>query len=150
MIQLILPEVLRMRSEGEARAGFPRECCGLIAGRWDGPVARALILHAAPNIAAAPDRFEIEPQIHFAALKSAPAAGQELIGCYHSHPAGLAEPSSHDLAGAEEDGFLWLVAALAGPQAPVRLQAFRFEAHQPGEFHPIGLVTGADLVTSSP
>src|SRR4051812_34875261 len=119
MTELILPYVLRMQIEGEARAGFPHECCGLIIGTWEGQDARALALHAARNISGASDRFEIEPGAHFAALKSARGAGQDLIGCYHSHPGGAAEPSHHDLAGAGEDGFLWLIAALSGPRAPV-------------------------------
>ncbi len=150
MIQLILPEVLRMRVEHEARAAFPRECCGLIGGTWEGAAAQALDLYPAVNIAEAPDRFEIEPQSHFAALKSARAAGRDLVGCYHSHPGGAAEPSPHDLAGAGEDGFLWLIAALPGPRAPAVLQGFVYWADQRGGFQRIGLVTGADLVTSSP
>ena len=44
-----------------------------------------------------------------------------MIGCYHSHPGGTATPSAADLAGAGENGFLWLIAT---PQA---LAGFVFE-----------------------
>ena len=35
-----------------------------------------------------------------------------MIGCYHSHPNGRAEPSAFDLEGAAETGFVWLIAVL--------------------------------------
>jgi len=147
MIQLLLPKALGARIEAEARAAFPRECCGLIEGIWSGETAQALVLHPALNIATAADRFEIEPGGHFTALKAARGRGHELIGCYHSHPGGVAEPSGLDLAGGGETGFLWLIAALAGPAAQLELKGF---AYLPAGFDKIGVVTGADLVTSSP
>jgi proteasome lid subunit RPN8/RPN11 len=147
MIRLLLPEPLRLQIEGEARAAFPRECCGLIEGFWsDGGEAQAVTLHPAANSAAADDRFEIEPQAQFAALKAARAAGHLLIGCYHSHPNGVAAPSARDLAGGAEDNFLWLIAALADRHAPLTLAGFVYCAEGFGE---IGMATGADLVTSS-
>jgi proteasome lid subunit RPN8/RPN11 len=81
----------------------------LIEGRWAGETAEALALHPAANVASARDRFEIEPGAHFAALKAARTRGHDLIGCYHSHPQGRAEPSQADARGAEEEDFAWLI-----------------------------------------
>lgn len=145
-MHLTLPDALKAQIENEARAAFPRECCGLIEGRWKGKQAQALTLHPAANIAVAADRFEIAPEAHFAALKAARAAGHAVIGCYHSHPNGVAEPSARDVAGGGEENFIWLITALAQLQAPVTLAAFVYSAEG---FGGIGLVTGADLVTSS-
>ena len=106
-----LPAVLAEQIRREALAAHPGECCGLIEGQRDGDVFRAAALHAARNLAQAAHRFEIDPKDHLAASKVARANGRELIGCYHSHPAGRAQPSAHDLAGAGEEDFLWLIAA---------------------------------------
>ena len=148
MLSLILPPRLKARIEAEAVAAFPRECCGLIEGIRTDKGAEALALHPAPNVAAAADRFEIAPEVHFQALKAARQAGHVLIGCYHS-PSRRAcgrRPSSRDLAGAGEENFLWLIAALAAAEGPVTLAAFVYSA---GGFSPTGWMTGADLVTSS-
>ncbi len=111
-MKLALPREFRARIAAQARASFPGECCGLIEGTRDGDEAQALALRPARNIAGAPDRFEIHPEDHFAALKTARANGHAIIGCYHSHPNGRAAPSRTDRAGAGEEDFLWLIAAL--------------------------------------
>ena len=147
-MKLLLPAELRARIEGETREAFPRECCGLIEGTRQDGEACAVALHPARNIAARPDRFEIAPQDHFAALKTARANGQGLIGCYHSHPGGDAAPSTTDLAGAGEEDFFWLIASLSVWDAPAKIAAFVYSA---GVFLPADLSgpVGADLVTSS-
>ena len=147
-MKLILPAELRGRIEDEARASFPRECCGLIEGVRDGRVARAFALHPARNIALRADRFEIAPEDHFPALRMARENGRDLIGCYHSHPGGRAEPSASDLQGAGEEDFLWLIASLAHSHAPVTLAAYIYSAavFLPAE---LNCAVGADLVTSS-
>jgi len=147
-MKLILPAALRGRIEAEARASFPRECCGLIEGIRAGDDARAFTIHPARNIAQRDDRFEIAPENHFTALKAARKNGRDLIGCYHSHPGGNAEPSAHDLQGAGEEDFLWLIARLSDRLEPVALAAFVYCA---ASFFPVELTDeeGADLVTSS-
>lgn len=147
-MKLILPAELRARIESEARGAFPRECCGLIEGACEKDIARALALHTARNIAPDPGRFEIHPEDHIAALKRARANGHAVIGCYHSHPNGRAVPSAIDQAGAGEEGFLWLIASLAGREAPMTLAVFVYSA---AGFLAAEMaeMLGADLVTSS-
>ena len=69
-----------------------------------------------------------------------------MIGCYHSHPDGAAEPSATRPRGAGEENFLWLIAALAqvmaGDAGGFRLSCGGFFADWIGP-------AGADLVTSS-
>jgi len=100
-------------------AAAPRhEVCGLLFG------SPTRIEHADPaaNVADQPqDRFEIDPKALFAALRAERAGGPRLIGHYHSHPNGSAEPSPRDLAAAEP-GKYWLIIGggtarlwLAGP-----------------------------------
>ena len=109
---LILPEPLRAQITAEARAAFPRECCGLIEGGTRAGTIAALRLHPARNLAPEPDRFEIDPAAQFRLLRAARAAGTAIIGCYHSHPGGTAAPSARDRAGAAEEGSVWLIAAV--------------------------------------
>jgi proteasome lid subunit RPN8/RPN11 len=96
-----------------AGAAAPRECCGLLEGTHQGGAWRIAAVHPARNLAAGPDRFEIDPAGHFAAVRAARARGAAIVGCYHSHPGGQARPSAADLAGAGAgaDDFLWLIAA---------------------------------------
>jgi proteasome lid subunit RPN8/RPN11 len=89
----------------EAAASPAREICGLLFGDA-GTIAEA---RAAANVAADPSRwFEIDPAALFAAHRAERAGGPRLIGHYHSHPGGKAEPSANDLAAAEP-GRLWLI-----------------------------------------
>ena len=134
-MRLALPEGLAAQILAEARAADPRECCGLILGRRDGDGAIAAALQPARNVAARDDRFEIAPEDHFTALRRAREQRQAVIGCYHSHPNGVAQPSTHDVAGCGEDNFLWLIATPDGA-----LAAFVYFD---------GVMTGAVLVTSS-
>jgi proteasome lid subunit RPN8/RPN11 len=136
---LVLPKRLRAAILAAAREASPLECCGLIQGVVNGAMARALVLHRARNIAG-PDRFQIDPENHFEALHRARQDGHGIIGCYHSHPGGRAEPSAADLAGASEVDFLWVIAA----PAQDAVAAFVYTG---GGF--CGVPTGADWVTSS-
>lgn len=90
----------------EAASATPhREICGLLFGSFD-RITRA---QPADNVAERPgDTFEIDPRALFAALRAERAGDERLIGHYHSHPNGLAEPSPRDLAAAEP-GKLWLI-----------------------------------------
>ena len=111
MTLVTLPGELRARILREAADAVPRECCGLLEGLHDEDGFRVIALHPARNFALSPDRFELDPQDHFAAHRCARANGHRLIGCYHSHPNGRCEPSAADRAGAGEENFLWLIAA---------------------------------------
>jgi proteasome lid subunit RPN8/RPN11 len=108
---LALAEDLRAQIAREAGSAFPRECCGLIEGTRDGAQMIASVLHPMRNMARDDDRFEIDPTAHIALLKKLHGTGRAIIGCYHSHPGGRAEPSACDREAAEEAGFLWLIQA---------------------------------------
>ena len=125
-MKLILPWQLWTRIEEEACAAFPRECCGLIEGWRQGEIFEAAAHYPARNISPANDRFEIHPEDHFAALKAARANGRAIIGCYHSHPGGEPAPSATDKAGAAEEDFLWLIAALEQGDDSAALAVFAY------------------------
>ncbi len=128
---LILPGAFRGQIADEARAAFPRECCGLIEGVREGETARVNALHPTRNLAERADRFEIDPAEHMRLLRALRGTGHEIIGCYHSHPNGRAQPSEHDRASAGEEDFVWLIAALAGEKSAVELVAFAGSSFRP-------------------
>ncbi len=131
---LIIDNTLCAELEAEARAEFPRECCGLIEGEQAGEQVRAMALHPSSNLAPEPDRFAIDPKLQFALLRRLRNTGRRVIGCYHSHPNGRAEPSPRDAEAAEETGFVWLILAVASPEADAELAAY---IHRKDGFAPI-------------
>src|SRR4051812_27062899 len=111
--QVVLPAALRKKIEAEARAKLPAECCGLIEGtrRFEAIVVDAV--HPTKNLAQQKDRFEIDPADHFRLLHAARGKGNEIVGCYHSHPNGSPHPSGVDAEYAQEDDFIWLIGAVS-------------------------------------
>ena len=92
----------------EATRAWPNEACGLLLGR-DGVI---LAVRACANVAADPTRhFEIDPAELIAAHRAERAGGPQLIGYWHSHPKGLAQPSATDRAMASGDGRIWAIVA---------------------------------------
>jgi proteasome lid subunit RPN8/RPN11 len=137
MIRVVLAPADRARIASEARAALPRECCGLIEGRR-GDAITVNAVHAVRNLAAVADRFEIDPAEHIRLLQAARDRGNEIVGCYHSHPGAQAEPSARDCDGASEDGFLWLIVGSVRDAVEVRGYLF-----QDGRFIPVELADGA-------
>lgn len=117
----------------EAAASPTLEICGLLLGQRD----RIEAILPAANVATDPARrFEIDPRVLFAANRAARAGGPEVVGHYHSHPNGRAEPSPCDAAAAVASE-LWLI--LSGGEA----RLFRAVPAGPvaGRFEPVGLTT---------
>lgn len=90
----------------EARAGWPRECCGLLFGS-----DAAIVGHRpAANVHPAPEtHFEIDPQALIDAHRAARNGGPQVVGYYHSHPSGPPEPSATDRVRAAHDGMIWAI-----------------------------------------
>jgi proteasome lid subunit RPN8/RPN11 len=87
----------------------PDEACGLLLGEG------AWITQASPTANIAPDparHFEIDSQALVDAHRTERGGGPQVIGYYHSHPAGPAEPSATDRAQASRDGRVWAIVAL--------------------------------------
>ena len=72
---------------------YPNEACGILAGR--GTTVEKVYALTSEN--PSPTYYQIDAQEQFRVLKEMREAGRELIGIYHSHPAGRAYPSSTDV-----------------------------------------------------
>jgi proteasome lid subunit RPN8/RPN11 len=103
-IELTRAALDRICAEGER--AHPEEACGLLLGR-EGRIERAA---PARNVHSTPQtHFEIDPQALIDAHRAARRGGPEIIGYYHSHPSGPAEPSAADRAMAGSDGRVWAI-----------------------------------------
>ena len=112
-----------------ASAEAPRECCGLLVGT-KACVARSV---RARNLEAAATRYLVDPEDHFAAIRSARADGLEVIGAYHSHPSGAPVPSATDVAESNSGSdFLYVIVSLVHED----VRAFRIDG---GAYEPIPL-----------
>ena len=104
-----------------AREEAPRECCGLLVGR-ETSIVRSV---RARNLDAKATRYLIDPEDHFAAIRSARTEGLEVVGAYHSHPSSTPVPSETDIAEADSGSdFLYVIVS------PIRddVRAYRIEA----------------------
>ena len=91
----------------EARRALPCEACGLLLGRGQA-IDRILPtrnVHPSPQT-----HFEIDPQALVDAHRAEREGGLRVIGYYHSHPRGTAEPSATDRAQSSGDGRVWAIA----------------------------------------
>lgn len=92
----------------EAARSAQHEICGLLFGT-DRRIAARL---SCTNVAAQPRlAFEIDPTQLLAAHRAERAGGPHIVGCYHSHPGGIATPSARDADAAVPDGRIWLIVA---------------------------------------
>lgn len=91
-----------------AAAAHPDECCGILLGQG----AAITALTPARNVHPQPQQhFEIDPQALIGAFRGARSGGPQVLGYYHSHPAGLPAPSATDQREAPRDGRVWAIVA---------------------------------------
>lgn len=106
--ELKISRVALDRIVAETNAQLRQEVCGLLLGS----AGRIEIVVPCSNVATDPAvRFEIDPAALISAHRTARTGGPAVIGCYHSHPGGRAEPSPRDAADAAPDETVWLIAA---------------------------------------
>lgn len=98
-----------------ARTAVPREACGLLGGYTAGTRTYVLTAHRAPNAAETPRlRYRIDPRVQYDLMDGIESAGSEMVGIYHSHPAGPPSPSAEDLATATWEDYPYVIVSLAG------------------------------------
>lgn len=113
----VVPSVLRIPAAvladayAHARTGAPEEVCGLLAGRRLGG---AHVVERAFRIRNAHSRpigeYALDPQEHLRlTLHVEDELGLEVVGFYHSHPAGPARLSATDAARASWPGASYLL-----------------------------------------
>lgn len=95
-----------------AREGAPEEVVGVLAGARDPD--RVTGVERARNAAERSEtRYALDPAEQVDLLDRVEARGDEVVGFYHSHPRGPAEPSATDEARATWTGYVYAIVSLA-------------------------------------
>ncbi len=91
-----------------AASALPNEACGILLGKNNRITGAIETRNVHPSPAT---HFEIDPQALIDAYRVERGGGPEVLGYFHSHPNGRAEPSDIDQASAAGDGKLWAIIA---------------------------------------
>jgi proteasome lid subunit RPN8/RPN11 len=83
----------------------PEEACGLLAGT--GETVKGVF--PVTNHLHSPNRFEMDHREQLEVLNSLESRHLELVGIYHSHPAGPAVPSLEDISSFSYPGVVYLI-----------------------------------------
>ena len=126
----------------EARGAQPNECCGLVTGK-PGLVETVV---PARNVSPHPaTSFEIDPGMLMRTHRDVRDRQHQVLGHYHSHPNGSAQPSLRDAARATHNGQVWLIVAgggITGWEAVAQREADdeRADGCVHGRFLPVSLL----------
>jgi proteasome lid subunit RPN8/RPN11 len=121
-----------------AHEGAPAEVCGVLGGSrgqssesdGDAQHDRVTDVYRTENVAESPrTRYRIDPERQLAVLEQIDAEGLDVVGFYHSHPAGPAEPSETDAARATWRGYAYVIWT---PTADPALGAWRWRGSAAG------------------
>jgi proteasome lid subunit RPN8/RPN11 len=113
-----LPRAIVEAIIAQARADYPNEACGIIAGTAD-PAADGVALRyeACRNAAASPYRYSIHPDDAYRVMVAIDDADEAVWGIVHSHVKSPAVPSLTDIGLAQFPEALYLLVSLADDQA---------------------------------
>jgi len=119
MTSIRMPFIFRDQMIEHALQELPNECCGILLGSGTA-VVRAVPMRSTPP---APDAYYMDPVQQVAIFSEMAERGETLVGIYHSHPNGPAEPSAADRQLAFHPEVVYIIISLADPQHP-ELRAF--------------------------
>ncbi|ARJ65125.1 hypothetical protein WV31_05340 [Magnetospirillum sp. ME-1] len=113
-----------------AESAWPAEGCGLLIGKGRRVITVTRVMNA-DNLLKSQgnDRFELDPKIRFEAERLVRGTRERVLGHWHSHPDGSAQPSATDLAQAWEPDLIWLIVGTAA-DSEGRPQAVQMLAHR--------------------
>jgi proteasome lid subunit RPN8/RPN11 len=98
--------------------GLPEEACGLLGGHLE--TGEAVTCYPTRNLAASAKLYTVDPKDHLRADRDAEAAGNAIIGVFHSHTHTEAYPSPTDVAQAPDPSWHYVLVSLRDIQPVVR------------------------------
>lgn len=138
MIQI--PAPLLATITGAAEAAYPKECCGLLAGR-DSDAGDVLVtwVEPSPNVTEndSHDRFLVDAKIQFDLMRELGDGPDRIVGHYHSHPDHPPRPSDRDRQSVFYPDHVWVIVGVEEGHAG-EVAAYVFDQDD-GDFHDIGL-----------
>jgi [CysO sulfur-carrier protein]-S-L-cysteine hydrolase len=113
-----LPRAIAEAIIGQARAEYPNEACGIIAGSADpGDGGEPLRYEACRNAAASPFRYAVHPDDAYRVMVAIDDADEAVWAIVHSHVKSPAVPSLTDIGLAQFPEALYVLVSLADDQA---------------------------------
>jgi proteasome lid subunit RPN8/RPN11 len=106
---LRLPKDFERAVVSQARAEYPNEACGLLAGT-DGEATK---LYPMTNAERSPVIYRMEPAEQLRVFNDIEGAGLDLVAIYHSHTRSAAYPSATDVSLAYYPEAVYLIVSLA-------------------------------------
>ena len=98
--------------------GLPEEACGLLGGRLE--TGEAVTCYPTRNVAASATLYTVDPKEHLRADRDAEAAGNSIIGVFHSHTHTEAYPSPTDVVQAPDPSWHYVLVSLRDVQPVMR------------------------------
>lgn len=96
-------------------AGGDEEICGVLAGDYGEEQSHVVEAYPVENAADTPQiRYAMDPEEQLAVLETIEDAGLDVVGFYHSHPAGPTHPSETDAERATWPGYSYVICAFDG------------------------------------
>lgn len=115
---LTLPKLVHDQMVAHCLTAFPEEGCGLLGG--DLETGRAVTCYPTRNVAASAKLYTVDPKEHLRADRDAEAAGNAIIGVFHSHTHTDAYPSPTDVAQAPDPEWHYVLVSLRASDPVVR------------------------------
>lgn len=132
--RLWLPSALAREMLRHARADAPREACGILAGRGE-KVERVI---PAVNRATDPEHYyRIDERQLTEVLFTLETEKLELLGFYHSHPAGDPIPSPTDIREAHYPHIPYVIVGLRGAEPLIAAWEITY-----GDVLPVAVIVG--------
>ncbi|ERK28739.1 M67 family metallopeptidase [Clostridium intestinale] len=93
---IYLPKVEYEKIINQAKAEYPLECCGLIAGTKKEEDVYIEKVYTVRNIDESSEHFSMDPKEQFDTIRAIRGKALILLGNYHSHPYTPSRPSEED------------------------------------------------------
>ena len=117
---LRLPRAFADEIVAQARAEYPNESCGLVAGK----AGTAVRIFHMTNAERSPVIYRMDPKEQLRVFNEMDDEGLELVGIWHSHTRSPAYPSATDVSLAYYPEAVYLIVSLANAEQP-DLRGFR-------------------------
>lgn len=115
---LHLSEAVHRQMVAHCLVGLPDEACGLLGG--DPESGSVVTCYPTRNLAQSAKLYTVDPKEHLRADRDAEAAGNSIIGVFHSHTHTDAYPSATDVAQAPDPTWHYVLVSLRDVVAVVR------------------------------
>lgn len=119
---IIIPKSIINQMIEQAKAEFPNEGCGILAGQGN----KVSHIYKMVNSEKSAESFFMDPKEQFSVIKKMRQDNLEMLAIYHSHPSTPARPSAKDIEMALYPQASYLIISLEKRNEPL-IRAFQIK-----------------------